>query len=167
MKLLDKIRKKRLLRWIATHNIKREVYKYFYDTYDTEYLNKLTDIDMRLKSFIEQGGRLIYAYDKDIYQKVKELKRTHTKYLIVENEWETKLNYLISAITDYYITHCWYTVFLEEQFDCFIKEFINKGGRFLYCADIDIEEQVKQCQKHNIPYYITIQKGMLEYNENK
>lgn len=48
---LDKIREKRLLQWIATHDIKKEKYKFFYDKYGKEYLNKLTDIDIRLKNF--------------------------------------------------------------------------------------------------------------------
>lgn len=140
---LDRKREDKLLSWIASHDIRYEKYKYFYGDYAKEYLRlNIIDIDNRLESFIETKCVLIYAYDKNIYKKVKECEERNQKYLFVENKWETKLNNLIRANINYYETHCWLKSFNDKLFKEFIEQFINKGGKFLYCKDDDILKQI-------------------------
>lgn len=176
MRWLDKIREKCLLRWIAIHDIQKKMYKFFYGKYgftDNAFNPELTNIDEYLYGFIEQGGVLIYAYDKEVYHKVKACKKQHINYLFVEYEWMTKLNDLVEKkdkINNYNSLLCYtnpfptiiYTNIPYNERKFLLQFIVIKDHHYIWVGSDRLEEEIEECKRRGIQYRFTIQKNLIE-----
>ena len=179
--LVDKRKEKKLLFWIASHDIRYEKYKYFYgDMVSIDLTNiYLSNIDDYIYGFIEDGGQLVYAYNENVYQKTKELKKQNIPYCFTENEYETKLNYLIKKkeyipppsffvdngnivyVNNYRYVPYFYT---KSYFKKIKKEAINivfgKDIKYLWVGSKTLEKDIKECKSKN--YRFTIQENLVK-----
>ena len=184
---LDKRAEKKLLSWIATHDIKYEKYKFLFGDFVITSFEMLKDIylsniDDYIYGFIEDGGQFIYAYDKDVYQKVKELKKQSIPYCFTENQYETKLNYLIPKkeyipplssfitndgnivyISSYrYIPYLYSKIFAEDEKKELIDVVLEKDIKYLWVGDDTLEDDIEFCKQKDEQYKFTIQKELVK-----
>lgn len=164
---IEKKIERKLLSWIASHNIKYEKYKFFYGfSIDVNTLY-LSNIDNFIYDFIEAGGQLVYAYDEDIYKQVKELKKQNIPYCFTENKYETKLNYLIEKKEyileisglhriPYFINK---VDEIKTLLQCFEYDF---PIRYLWVGSDTLEEDIEKCKHKKNKYRFTIQEKLIE-----
>lgn len=182
-KWLDKRRERKLLQWIAKHDIKKEKYKFLFMSEEGDKLIEadFTGVDNYLYGFIEQGGVLIYAYDKEVYQKIKTCKKQHISYCFTENEHETKLNDLIEKkkyqpITYFYtedgnmiyvnaVRYLPYPIFrdMKEELKKEIFDILfDKSYHYIWVGSDRLEEEIEECKRKSIKYRFTIQKNLIK-----
>ena len=163
---IDKRKEKKLLSWIASHDIRYEKYKYFYgDMVSIDLTNiYLSNIDDYIYEFIDNGGRLVYAYDSNVYEKVKELKQQNIPYCFTENEYETKLNYLIEK-KEYVleisgIHRIPYYINEMEDKKVFLNNILDRDIKYLWVGSKTLEKDVEEYK--NKKYKFTIQENLVK-----
>lgn len=163
-------RYKKFQEWIANTDIKLEKYRFFYGQYAEQYMDVISYIDLRIAGFILSGGKLIYAYDPDVYNQVEQCKKHKQKFCFTENKDETKLNDLIFWKNTYpcLSTPLFYKcefpldIYKNEKFIDFYFNRLCRDVAIFYYASPSLENDVQKCIDNNKLYVITIQKELFD-----
>lgn len=162
----EKRAEKRIKEYIDTVDIKLEKYRFFYEDFAEIAMNSISDIDWRIACFINDGGRLIYAYAPDAYEQIKQC----DNYCLTENEDETKLNDLVRNvwIERNRLSYRMKPLMLDSYYQN-IRDYYNtlyNQNALLSLNSPTLEQDVEQHHNNQTNYLIIIQPQLIERMNN-